>query len=214
VLQEELKARMEDLRRFEQLLQKSQDKTKDTEAGRSEAMRELELVQEDNNRLVSREREHAASMDSLADSNQRNITNLERERSQVESELNHERTKRNEVEERLKSSLDELNKLRAEAHARAQLEADVGSRLRQAHASIADAIQAQETQLSILAEVVPQLDMVHASLLTALASEPVPVAPEASFPPPQSAPGSVYQGEQNGRESASRNSYVPQEEYA
>jgi len=214
LLQEELKARMEDLRRFEHLLQKSQDKTKDIEAGRGEAMRELDLVQEDNNRLVAREREHGASMDLLADTNQRNIANLERERGEVETDLSHERAKRNEVEDMLRTQLDQLNKLRAEAHARAQLEADVGSRLRQAHSTIADALQAQETQLSLLAEVVPQLDMVHASLLTALASEPAPVAAEASFPPTQSAAGSAHQGDINGRESATRGSFVPQEEYA
>jgi len=219
LLQEELKARMEDLRRFEQLLQKSQDKTRDTEAGRSEAMRELELVQEDNSRLVAREREHAASMDMLADTNQHNIASLERERSQTEQDLNHERTKRNEVEDQLRTSLDELNRLRAEAHARAQLESDVGSRLRQAHATIADALQAQEGQLSLLAEVVPQLDMVHASLLTALASEPAPIISESSYPPQSAPTSSMYHGDQNGggREStmATRTSgYMPQEEYA
>lgn len=44
-LQDELKARMEDLRRFEEMLQHSQERTKDAESGRSQAMTELDALQ-------------------------------------------------------------------------------------------------------------------------------------------------------------------------
>ncbi len=58
---------------------------------------------------------------------------------------------------------------RSDSHSKTQVETDVRSRLSQAHSTIADALHAQEAQLSHLAEVVPQLDIVHANLLTALA---------------------------------------------
>lgn len=74
-------------------------------------------------------------------------------------------------------SLEELDRLRAADAERKHLEAAVASRLRQGHSAIAEAIQQQEDQLSGLAEVVPQLDYVHASLITALSADPTPMAP-------------------------------------
>jgi len=80
----------------------------------------------------------------------------------------------------LRVSLEELNRLKAADSERKNLEASVASRLRQGHSAIAEAIQQQEDQLSGLAEVVPQLDYVHASLITALSAEPTPMAPSGT----------------------------------
>lgn len=69
------------------------------------------------------------------------------------------------------AAIEELNELRTEAQNRATLENEVAKCLRQGHASIGDALQQQENQLSMLAEVVPQIDYIHASLITALSGE-------------------------------------------
>ena len=138
-LQDELKERMEDLRRFEQvtrssklewctcasiyrwrcsrqqrqdstsgeirwvvlhadflflgaqMLQRVQERTKEAEMGRNDAMQELDQLQIDNAKLVSQEREHMLAMDDLTDRSQASISQLERDKSHVENELGSER---------------------------------------------------------------------------------------------------------------------------
>lgn len=52
------------------------------------------LSQEDNARLVAKEREHMQHMDTLTDRSQAAISQLEHDRSQIEQDLRMERQKR------------------------------------------------------------------------------------------------------------------------
>jgi hypothetical protein len=74
-----------------QMLQRVQERTKEAEMGRNDAMQELDQLQIDNAKLVSQEREHMLAMDDLTDRSQASISQLERDKSHVENELGSER---------------------------------------------------------------------------------------------------------------------------
>eukprot|EP00285_Hemiselmis_virescens_P006573 CAMPEP_0173379516 /NCGR_PEP_ID=MMETSP1356-20130122/2424_1 /TAXON_ID=77927 ORGANISM="Hemiselmis virescens, Strain PCC157" /NCGR_SAMPLE_ID=MMETSP1356 /ASSEMBLY_ACC=CAM_ASM_000847 /LENGTH=497 /DNA_ID=CAMNT_0014332861 /DNA_START=76 /DNA_END=1569 /DNA_ORIENTATION=+ len=172
-LEDELKARMDDLRRFEQMLVRSQERTKEAERAQAEARESLQRLKEENEKLVARETEHSRVYDDLQGRFATQSASLEQMKRQMLQEIEAERTLRSSVESQLSDVTNEIAKLQADANAAKGKHLDPRARLRQGHATIREALQAQEQQLGTLADVIPALDMVHSSLISSIALDPI-----------------------------------------
>mmetsp|Transcript_21228 Transcript_21228/g.53240 ORF Transcript_21228/g.53240 Transcript_21228/m.53240 type:complete len:497 (+) Transcript_21228:72-1562(+) len=172
-LEDELKSRMEDLSRFEKMLVRSQERAKEAERAQAEARESLNRLKEENEKLVAREEEHARVYDDLQGRFNTQSASLTQMKKQMLQEIDAERTLRSSVESQLSDVASEISKLQAEAAAVKGKHIDHRSRLRQGHATIREALQAQEQQLATLADVIPALDMVHSSLISSIALDPI-----------------------------------------
>jgi len=172
-LEEELRARMDDLSRFEKMLMRSQERASEAERARREAVESLTRLKDENEKLQVREAEHHTAFEHVKSKFGNHTNNLEQMKRQLSQELEAEKKLSLSVEEQLAEVTAEIANLRSVAASHVGRHTDTRARLRQGHATIREALQAQEQQLATLADVIPALDMVHSSLISSIALDPV-----------------------------------------
>jgi len=176
-LEEELKARMEDLRRFEQMLIKAQEKAKEAERQKAETMQHVANLQQENLQLQAKNAQDAQMLENLSSRQQGDLNMLQKANENLKQQLESERARAQHNSKTLQDQIakmqEELNRARSEGHEKKANEASLRSRLAQGHATIAEALKTQESQMAVLADIVPSLDMVHSSLISSIAVDPI-----------------------------------------
>jgi len=152
-------------------------------------------AQEECETLKAREAERLAGLEDAEGRTQEELRVLQESRVQSEEALEHERAMRAGAEERLRDAMQELDELRSKVGVleaekarltqhnglRQQQDELLRGRMAEGHAAIFDALKVQEAQMAQLADIIPSLDMVHSSLLSSLAVDPIRFQTDASF---------------------------------
>lgn len=190
-LEQELKSRMDDLHRFEGMLTRAQERTKEAEAQKEDAMQHAAALQQEIMQLQAKSSQDAQMVENLnarAHGESKRLQNdndnlkiqldivnkqLENAKEMFENERQRSQTNSSQYQEQISKMTEEMNRLRAGHDEKLSNEASIRSRLQQGHAQLADALRTQESQMAVLADIVPSLDMVHSSLISSIALDPI-----------------------------------------
>ncbi|EKX53605.1 hypothetical protein GUITHDRAFT_100589 [Guillardia theta CCMP2712] len=168
-LEAELNARREDMARFETMLERSRERSREAESTRDEIIEHYNRMKRENERLQKQDVERSAIFDDL---HQRSV------------EFQDERNAVMEIEHRLRDANDKLSSLVQES---TDMESDhhvfLRQRLHQGHVAIKEAIKAQEIQIQQLNDIIPSLDMVHSSFFSSMALDPAHIHAFQVSPP-------------------------------
>ncbi|EKX37643.1 hypothetical protein GUITHDRAFT_154942, partial [Guillardia theta CCMP2712] len=169
-LEAELKSKVEDMRRYEQMLLQSQEHTRIAEEEGKDVLDKLTRLQQDNERLQAREKERGRALEELQQKNSSQMSILTSSRLQLEQAVANERQKRASLEKDLGFIYQEIQRRQAELSKRRESKARLLDDLRRGHQSLQEVHKVQEDQVASLAEVMSSLDKINLAITTKIDS--------------------------------------------
>ena len=159
-IEEELRERTEDLRRFREMHARSQERVREAERAARDFANELAGAQAAHDELVARGQQLEAE--------------LARVTAGVE-EARREEASKNELVARIEAEAERMAGMVRVDEAAAREVRALLERAAEGHVAVLEALRAQEAQMVQLADVIPALDMAHSALLSAAVPRRLPV---------------------------------------
>ena len=205
-LEDELRARMDDLRRFEDMLVRAKQRTSEALRARDEAVEQLEMLKrthtveskiraQDSNELAKMEKtvlqlqqeNNALREDALNVGNARDM--LKRERDMLEERLRDYKAEMEAQQKHLEDQLRaasvvdsqllqaEVDHLKEQLRKKEERDQDISRRLRNGHNQIAQALREQQQAAAMALEALPSVDVVHHSMMSTLRADILSMQP-------------------------------------
>jgi len=194
-LEDELRARMDDLRRFEDMLLRAKDRTSEALRARDDAVEQLEMMKrtqaletksgqiavEDSDEFRELQKQlgkatsENAAIQRGADELYQERKELKQERDELKQQLRNFKEEVEAQKKQLQAELGrmqsnnnskEMEELKEQLRVRNQRDQDISRRLRNGHNTISQALREQQLAAAAALEVLPCVDVIHDSFLS------------------------------------------------